>query len=109
MGTSTDKQISTENTINDASGWTKKEKNLLERGIEIFGKSNTRLAQFIGTKSSLEVKYYLKHFYNGPTVTQCITEEGVIDDNIIEETVTTENIELASDGPEVLDESEVNT
>lgn len=55
--------VSTENYITDESGWTEKEKNLLERGIEIFGKSNIRLSQFIGSKTASEVKYYLKNFY----------------------------------------------
>ncbi|KAG5888703.1 hypothetical protein JTB14_035768 [Gonioctena quinquepunctata] len=56
--------VSTENSITDESGWTEKEKNLLERGIEIFGKSNERLSQFIGSKLASEVKYYLKNFYS---------------------------------------------
>ncbi|CAH1976819.1 unnamed protein product [Acanthoscelides obtectus] len=56
-------QTSTENSITDESGWTEKEKNLLERGIDIFGKSNVRLAQFIGSKTPSEVRYYLKNFY----------------------------------------------
>nr|CAH7745476.1 unnamed protein product [Callosobruchus chinensis] len=55
--------MSTENSITDESGWTEKEKNLLERGIEIFGKSNVRLAQFIGSKTPSEVRYYMKNFY----------------------------------------------
>ncbi|XP_044271707.1 deubiquitinase MYSM1-like [Tribolium madens] len=55
--------VSTENSISDESGWTEKEKNLLERGIEIFGKSNVRLSQFIGSRTPAEVKYYLKNFY----------------------------------------------
>ncbi|CAG9769488.1 unnamed protein product [Ceutorhynchus assimilis] len=54
--------ISTENCITDESGWTEKEKNLLQRGLEIFGKSSINLAQFIGTKNDSEVKYYLKNF-----------------------------------------------
>lgn len=55
--------LSTENCITDESGWTEKEKNLLERGIEIFGKSNLRLSQFVGSKTPGEVRYYLKNFY----------------------------------------------
>lgn len=55
--------ITTENSITDESGWTEKEKTLLERGIEIFGKSPLRLSQFIGTKTPSEIKYYLKSFY----------------------------------------------
>lgn len=53
----------TTQSITDESGWTEKEKDLLNRGIEIFGKSNVRLAQFIGSKNASEVKYYLKNFY----------------------------------------------
>lgn len=56
--------LSTENCITDESGWTEKEKNLLESGIEIFGKSNIRLSQFVGSKTSAEVRYYLKNFYS---------------------------------------------
>lgn len=56
--------ISTENYITDESGWTEKEKNLLQRGIEIFGKSSVRLSQFVGSKTASEVKYYLKNFYS---------------------------------------------
>ncbi|XP_044763621.1 histone H2A deubiquitinase MYSM1-like [Coccinella septempunctata] len=55
--------ITTENSITDESGWTEKEKTLLERGIEIFGKSPLRLSQFIGTKTPSEIKYYFKSFY----------------------------------------------
>lgn len=50
-------------SLTDESGWTDKEKDLLKRGIEIFGKSNSRLAQFIGSKTAHEVKYFLKNFY----------------------------------------------
>jgi len=58
-------QVSLENCITDESGWTDKEKNLLQRGLEIFGKSSVRLSQFIGSKSASEVKYYLKNFFTG--------------------------------------------
>lgn len=105
---SNENQITTENAISDESGWTKKEKNLLERGIEIFGKSHIRLAQFIGTKSANEVKYYLKNFYVNTQTCLNVTEETILDGNIIEETVVmSENIEHVSDGNEVLDDSEV--
>ncbi|XP_030761687.1 histone H2A deubiquitinase MYSM1-like [Sitophilus oryzae] len=56
--------ISTENCITDESGWTEKEKSLLHRGIEIFGKSSVRLSQFVGSKTSSEVKYYLKNYFS---------------------------------------------
>ncbi|XP_050304868.1 histone H2A deubiquitinase MYSM1-like isoform X2 [Anthonomus grandis grandis] len=54
---------SNENCITDESGWTEKEKALLQRGIEIFGRSSIRLAQFVGSKTAAEVKYYFKNFY----------------------------------------------
>lgn len=54
--------LRTEDYIADESGWTGKEKSLLDRGIEIFGKSHVRLAQFIGSKTAAEVKHYLKNF-----------------------------------------------
>lgn len=57
-------QVCTENVINDQSGWTDKEKSLLNRGIEIFAKSSVCLSQFIGSKSAAEVKHYLKHYYS---------------------------------------------
>ncbi|KAF7279188.1 histone H2A deubiquitinase MYSM1-like [Rhynchophorus ferrugineus] len=57
-------QISTEDCITDESGWTEKEKSLLHRGIEIFGKSSVRLSQFVGSKTSSEVKYYLKNYFS---------------------------------------------
>ncbi|CAG9857500.1 unnamed protein product [Phyllotreta striolata] len=76
--------LSTENSITDESGWTEKEKNLLERGIEIFGKSNVRLSQFIGSKSAPEVKYYLKNFYlenhANRKSSECALEGDVLDD-----------------------------
>ncbi|KAL1494723.1 hypothetical protein ABEB36_010274 [Hypothenemus hampei] len=53
----------TENCITDESGWTDKEKNLLQKGLEIFGKSSLRLSQFIGSKTASEVRYYLRNFY----------------------------------------------
>ncbi|KAJ8920247.1 hypothetical protein NQ315_011908 [Exocentrus adspersus] len=72
--------VSTENCITDESGWTEKEKGLLDRGIEIFGKSNIRLAQFIGSKTSAEVKYYLKNFYvDGQNAVKNIND-GVFED-----------------------------
>lgn len=54
--------LRTEDYIADESGWTGKEKSLLDRGIEIFGKSHVRLSQFIGSKTAAEVKHYLKNF-----------------------------------------------
>lgn len=84
----------TENLVNDDSGWTEKEKSLLTRGIEIFGKSSLRLSQFIGSKTATEVRYYLKHFYSDVQLTYDISD----DVNSLEE------VTLNSD---VLGESEV--
>lgn len=72
--------VSTENSISDESGWTEKEKSLLDRGIEIFGKSNIRLSQFIGSKSSAEVKYYLKNFYVDGQNTYKSLNDGIFDE-----------------------------
>ncbi|KAL3271365.1 hypothetical protein HHI36_021849 [Cryptolaemus montrouzieri] len=82
--------ITTENSITDESGWTEKEKNLLERGIEIFGKSALRLSQFIGTKTPSEVRYYFKSFYNELHPVDSVksslpkfSEESVILENVL--------------------------
>lgn len=73
--------VFTENSITDESGWTEKEKMLLERGIDIFGKSNVRLSQFIGSKTASEVKYYLKNFYiEASPAAQTDFSASVIDD-----------------------------
>ncbi|VEN42502.1 unnamed protein product [Callosobruchus maculatus] len=72
--------MSTENSITDESGWTEKEKNLLERGIEIFGKSNVRLAQFIGSKTPSEVRYYMKNFYIENHSTERRISDGFVGD-----------------------------
>lgn len=89
--------VSTENCITDESGWTEKEKTLLQRGLEIFGKSSMRLAQFIGSKSASEVRYYLKNFF-----TECLShyQQGAADTSVEElpECVT----------PDVLDSNQVN-
>lgn len=79
--------VSTENSISDESGWTEKEKNLLERGIDIFGKSNVRLSQFIGSKTSAEVRYYLKNFYfeNHPKILNEDSVEHNIKGDYLEE------------------------
>lgn len=65
----------TENLVNDDSGWTEKEKSLLTRGIEIFGKSSLRLSQFIGSKTASEVRYYLKHFYSDVQLSYDINDD----------------------------------
>lgn len=51
----------------------------MEQGIEIFGRSNTRLSQFIGSKTTSEVKYYLKNFYaeNHNCISLNVLEDGV--------------------------------
>ncbi|RZC42586.1 histone H2A deubiquitinase MYSM1 [Asbolus verrucosus] len=81
--------VFTENSITDESGWTEKEKNLLERGIEIFGKSNIRLSQFIGSRTPSEVKYYLKNFYMETQTTYSGFNSGIIEDmNIVNDLVS---------------------
>lgn len=82
--------LSTENCITDESGWTEKEKNLLERGIEIFGKSNLRLSQFIGSKTSSEVRYYLKNFYS-ESYPKIDTSEIVNEADVLSEKQVTES------------------
>lgn len=81
----------TENLVNDESGWTEKEKSLLARGIEIFGKSGLHLSQFIGSKTSSEVRYYLKNYYSDVQLSYNVSEdfsleENVLDSDILEET-----------------------
>lgn len=70
----------TENLVNDESGWTEKEKSLLTRGIEIFGKSSLRLSQFIGSKTPSEVRYYFKHFYSDVQLSYNISEDVGLDE-----------------------------
>lgn len=66
--------VCTEDNINDKSGWTEKEKTLLKRGIEIFGKNCECLSQFVGSKSASEIRYYFKHFYNSGVT--CALDSG---------------------------------
>ncbi|XP_071444379.1 histone H2A deubiquitinase MYSM1-like [Hetaerina americana] len=40
--------------------WTEREKSLLEKGMEMFGKSWNKIAQLIGTKTGSQVKNYVK-------------------------------------------------
>lgn len=87
-----------ETAITDNSGWTDKEKDLLKRGIEIFGKSNTRLAQFIGSKSATEIKHFLKNYYtdlefkcsnsigNEIVLENCQEAQTITDDEVIDDT-----------------------
>lgn len=84
--------------ITDKSGWTDKEKDLLKRGIEIFGKSHTRLAQFIGSKSALEIKHFLKNYYSNVEFT-C--------SNNIENEIVLENCQDVLSSDEVIDDTEV--
>ncbi|PNF26239.1 hypothetical protein B7P43_G02679 [Cryptotermes secundus] len=44
----------------DNDSWSDKEKGLLEKGLDLFGHSWGRLSQFIGTKSSHQVKTYVR-------------------------------------------------
>lgn len=91
--------VCTENIINDDSGWTDKEKSLLKRGIEIFGRSNVRLSQFIGSKTAAEVKHYLKHFYTGKSQ---IRNEVVMSTNIVKDSPTLSQ-------KEIIEENEVSS
>ncbi|KRT83877.1 hypothetical protein AMK59_3482 [Oryctes borbonicus] len=92
-------QIPTENLLTDESGWTEKERNLLYRGIEIFGKSNVRLSQFIGSKTPSEIKYYLKNFYSDVSA----SNYEVFNDFIQETVVSSDSVT----NTEVLDETEI--
>lgn len=78
--------VCTENIINDDSGWTDKEKCLLKRGIEIFGRSTVCLSQFIGSKSAVEVKHYLKHYYTVRSTCE-FNNEFVVCDNAAQEII----------------------
>ncbi|XP_059475457.1 histone H2A deubiquitinase MYSM1-like isoform X2 [Neocloeon triangulifer] len=40
----------------ESDSWTEREKSLLEKGIELFGRSWTRVSQFVGTKTPLQSK-----------------------------------------------------
>lgn len=62
--------------MSDESGWTEREKSLLDRGIEIFGRSALRLAQFVGSRTTAEVRHYLRHFYKDVRAT-CEVDEDV--------------------------------
>lgn len=90
-------QVCTENVINDQSGWTDKEKSLLKRGIEIFGKSSVCLSQFIGSKTAPEVKHYLKHYFSDLQLMYdlndgLLTEESCLASSVaVTETVIDEN------------------
>ncbi|GLV32847.1 uncharacterized protein CBL_00446 [Carabus blaptoides fortunei] len=58
-----DEVICSENKTTDESGWTEEEKTSLLKGLEIFGRNPVHLSQFIGSKTSSQVKHYLKHYY----------------------------------------------
>lgn len=81
--------LSQQNSITDESGWTEKEKDLLNRGIEIFGKSSLNLSQFIGSRTPAEVKYFLKNFYSDVQLSYTSVNEDILFDNCVEETVVT--------------------
>lgn len=93
--------VCTEDLVTDDSGWTDKEKNLLSRGIEIFGKSNVRLAQFIGSRSPGEVRHYLKHFYSDVQLAYDLSDDMVETQCVVQESL--ENV-----GVGVLGENEVS-
>ncbi|XP_017778225.1 PREDICTED: histone H2A deubiquitinase MYSM1-like [Nicrophorus vespilloides] len=94
--------ITTENSITDESGWTEKEKNLLNRGIEIFGKSNLNLSQFIGSRTPAEVRYFLKNFYSDVELSYTPLND---DSQCVEETI--ESSFLADDTDQILEDSEI--
>lgn len=82
----------------DESGWTEKERDLLKRGIEIFGKSHIRLTQFIGSKSASEVKHFLKNYY---------TDDELICTNSVENEIVFDNVSEVVSCSKVLDDAEV--
>ncbi|CAH1244194.1 MYSM1 [Branchiostoma lanceolatum] len=43
--------------------WTEEEKSLFETGLEIYGRSWTSIAQFVQTRTPLQVKNYARHFF----------------------------------------------
>nr|XP_022900726.1 histone H2A deubiquitinase MYSM1-like [Onthophagus taurus] len=102
-------QIVIENSVIDKSGWTEKEKDLLKRGIEIFGKSHVRLSQFIGSKSPGEVKSYLKRFYLESTglkdeiILECL-EESIIDNGNDMEIVENKEVLTENEIPASIEE-----
>ncbi|KAF5276270.1 hypothetical protein FQA39_LY06619 [Lamprigera yunnana] len=98
-----DSQTSNENYSNDSSGWTDLEKDLLQKGIEIFDKSNTRLSQFIGTKTATEVKHFLKHYYVGNESLKVIP----LEQSVIEDAMPTDNVIPIKEDSEILDASEI--
>lgn len=99
--------VVSENSINDESGWTEKEKSLLTRGIEIFGKSYTRLSQFVGSKTPAEVKYFLCNFFSDVQLTYAlpsVSEDVLFERNCIQESI---NAELSVSESETIEDSEI--
>ncbi|XP_046407577.1 histone H2A deubiquitinase MYSM1-like [Ischnura elegans] len=54
--------------------WTEREKSLIEKGLEMFGKSWNKIAQFIGTKTGTQVKNYVKWERNSRSDESIVTE-----------------------------------
>nr|CAD7459538.1 unnamed protein product [Timema tahoe] len=56
--------LPTSSCIEENDHWNEKEKDLLQKGLELFGRSWVRLAQFIGSKTSQQVKSYMRTRHN---------------------------------------------
>nr|CAD7260363.1 unnamed protein product [Timema shepardi] len=56
--------LPTSSCIEENDQWNVKEKDLLQKGLELFGRSWVRLAQFIGSKTSQQVKSYMRTQHN---------------------------------------------
>nr|CAD7587716.1 unnamed protein product [Timema genevievae] len=56
--------LPTSSCIEENDHWNEKEKDLLQKGLELFGRSWVRLAQFIGSKTSQQVKSYMRTQHN---------------------------------------------
>nr|CAD7194149.1 unnamed protein product [Timema douglasi] len=61
---STVDSLPTSSCIEENDQWNVKEKDLLQKGLELFGRSWVRLAQFIGSKTSQQVKSYMRTQHN---------------------------------------------
>lgn len=97
-------EVTTE-SITDESGWTEKEKDLIKRGIEIFGKSHVRLSQFVGSRTPAEVRYFLKNF--SAYLEKPSMEGEIVFENCLEETIITHENTQSIDYTEILDSNEI--
>lgn len=76
----------------NVANWTDKERSLLEEGLELFGRSWSRLSQFIGTKTPHQIKSYLK--LNRPSSESealSISVSSSVDGNIPTATISNEH------------------